>query len=261
MNKRTEYDLPTKETIDGRPLIGITCRHVTSKETPGLNDLRLRTPYYHAVIQAGGFPILLPVAAERAILDGYFNLIHGIVLSGGDDIPPQMFGEERHPKTKDEDGLRLAIELEWTRGALERRIPILGICLGIQMLNVVAGGTLVQDIPSQITNPLAHQNTDDEQMKLFHDVTITPDSRLAQITGRDRLSVNTGHHQSVARVGEGFRVCATTEDGVVEAIESADDHWALGVQWHPERMLDDPIQQNLFKAFVEAVAMSDAVHR
>ena len=231
------------------PVIGITL----DREEPGGYSkfpwLALRENYAHAVAAAGGLPVLLPHEAER--VDDYLGLIGGLIVSGGAfDVDPALFGaSERHASVTTKDA-RTAFELGMTRGALERRLPILGICGGQQLLHVALGGTLIQHIPDEISGALAHEqpNPRDEP---GHIVRILPGTQLHAIVAADELAVNSAHHQAAKEVPLGVRIGAVAEDGVIEAIEAPGQDFCIGVQWHPEFLLSDG-DRRLFAAFVDA---------
>jgi len=179
--------------------------------------------------------------------------VAGLVLTGGEDVDPARYGEQRHEKVRSVNAARDATEAALIEEARARGKPVLAICRGIQILNVALGGTLVQDIPSECRTNIDH---DDEGARTSrtHDVDIEPGSLIAKSGGAEHVSVNSFHHQSVKRVADGMRVTARSPDGVIEGIESTDDDWwAMGVQWHPEEMTDsaEPWDRGLFKAFAK----------
>jgi putative glutamine amidotransferase len=179
--------------------------------------------------------------------------VAGLVLTGGEDVDPARYGEQRHEKVRSVNAARDATEAALIEEARARGKPVLAICRGIQILNVALGGTLVQDIPSECRTNIDH---DDEGARTSrtHDVDIEPGSLIAKAVGAEHVSVNSFHHQSVKRVADGMRVTARSPDGVIEGIESTDDDWwAMGVQWHPEEMTDsaEPWDRGLFKAFAK----------
>ena len=203
--------------------------------------------YVRAVREAGGVPVVLP-NADGAIeqVDDYVALLDGLLMPGGNDIPPSEYGEEPHESVTllDDDRYQFekALGAAWIRDTDK---PLLGICLGSQWINVLHGGSLVQDIPSEYDG-LSHRDRE-------HTVTIEPGSKLAAILGVTNTDVNSFHHQAVGDVGDGLRVVARCPDGVVEATETTDpDRFLIGVQWHPERLPDDQRQQRLLRAFVDA---------
>jgi putative glutamine amidotransferase len=178
--------------------------------------------------------------------------VSGLVLTGGEDVDPQRYGEKRHEKVRSVNPARDATEAALIEEAKARGKPVLAICRGIQILNVALGGTLVQDIPSQVGTQIAHDE-DSPRDKRSHEISVEPDSLIAKAVGAEHLTVNSFHHQSVKRVADGMRVTARSPDGIIEGIESTNDWWVMGVQWHPEEMTDspEPWDRGLFKAFAQ----------
>ena len=223
----------TVETAGDRPLIGISSLS---------NDACVR-----AIRESGGIPVVLPDAdGSPGMIGHYLGMLDGLLMPGGADIPPSEYGEEAHPTVRVLDEDRATFEKALGRAWIERTDkPLLGICLGGQWINVLHGGSLVQDIPSEFG--LSHRDT-------THPVKLAPDSRLARIMGATELQVNSSHHQAVRTPGTGLRVAARSPEGLVEAIETTDpDRFLIGVQWHPERMVPgDPAQIRLLRAFVDA---------
>ena len=233
------------------PIIGIPCysaaRADTARPLYGNNQ-----SYVQAVLRAGGAPLLIP-PAETSVLAAIAERLDGLLLSGGGDVDPRLYGEEPLPECQPPEVERDATELFFTRWALERRLPLLGICRGIQVLNVVQGGSLYQDLPSQYDKPLRHNCAGEQRNYVAHTIQIDPDSQFGTIVGATTAGVNSFHHQAVKALGEGLRVVATAEDGVVEAAEMPDYPFVITVQWHPEAMdEDDPISVRLCAAFVAA---------
>jgi len=232
-----------------RPVIGIT---LDSEAPGGYSNLpwyALRENYADAVTAAGGLPLPLPHEPDQA--GDYLELIDGLVITGGAfDVDPVLFGAgERHPTVITKDR-RTAFELAVTRGAIERDIPVLGICGGQQLLHVVLGGQLIQHIPDEVTGALAHEqpNPRDEP---GHSVAVTPDTLLHRIVGRDSLDVNSAHHQAAKGEPSGVKINAVAPDGVIEGIEATDKTFCLGVQWHPEYGVSAG-DANIFRAFIAA---------
>jgi putative glutamine amidotransferase len=231
------------------PVIGITL----DSEAPGGYSkfpwYALRQNYCGAVASAGGLPLAL--AHEPELAEAYADTIDALVVTGGAfDVDPTLFGAgERHATVTTKDR-RTAFEFALTRAMLARDKPVLGICGGQQLLNVVLGGTLIQHIPDSVPNALAHEqpNPRDEP---GHDVAIKPGTQLHRIVGAERLAVNSAHHQAVDRVAPAAVVNALAPDGVVEGIEDGRYRFCIGVQWHPEFTLSDG-DVRLFTAFVEA---------
>lgn len=216
--------------------------------------------YADSIIQAGGLPVMMPILKEKNSIRRLLRNAGGVLLSGGDDPNPARFGEELHPTTKlmnadkEESDFLLAVE------ALKSGKPVLGICWGLQLINLVRGGTLIQDIPSQVENAIVHRLP--HRKPAYHRIEIAEKSLLARVLrGTDRdgrkgakltAEVNSFHHQAVKEIGKGLRRVASAGDGVTEALEGEGDRFLLGVQWHPERMPDDPFARRLFQAFVRA---------
>ena len=232
-----------------RPVIGIT---LDSEAPGGYSNLpwyALRENYADAVTAAGGLPLPLPHEPDQA--GDYLELIDGLVITGGAfDVDPALFGAgERHPTVITKDR-RTAFELAVTRGAIERDMPVLGICGGQQLLHVVLGGQLIQHIPDEVTDALAHEqpNPRDEP---GHSVAVTPGTLLHRIVGRDSLDVNSAHHQAAKGEPSGVKINAVAPDGVIEGIEATDKTFCLGVQWHPEYGVSAG-DANIFRAFIAA---------
>ncbi len=232
-----------------RPVIGITL----DSESPGGYSkfpwYAVRANYADAVAGAGGLPLALPHHA--ALAGDYLDRLDALIVTGGAfDVDPLLYGEaERHGSVSLKQG-RTAAELALLQGALARDLPVLGICGGEQLLAVALGGTLIQHIPDSVAGALAHEqpNPRDEP---GHVVAVTPGSRLAAIIGAATMSVNSSHHQAVRDPGPGARVNAMAPDGVVEGVEDPSRRFCLGVQWHPEFLID-PGDQRLFEALVAA---------
>jgi putative glutamine amidotransferase len=221
-----------------RPVIGITSSHLIDKASHGVFPRHaLPTAYSAAVHRAGGVPVILPFIPEAA--EQMLELIDGLILSGGSDLDPALFGDaEVHPQTYDILPDRDSAELALANGALARDMPILGICRGIQALNVAAGGTLYQDVPDQFSQEIRHRQHESEipADQPGHTVTVQPGSLLERTYGAGPIPVNSFHHQAVKGIAPGLVVSGRSEDGLIEAIESTDHAFVLAVQWHPELM-------------------------
>jgi putative glutamine amidotransferase len=234
-----------------RPLIGITAASFVVKGKP---YHRGYAPNVAAIAAAGGLPVYVPPGLDDETLRELYERLDGLLLPGGPDVRPSVYGQPQHPMTLVIDDPRDALELTLARWAAEDDLPVLGICRGHQVLNVALGGTLVQDIPSQVETTLKHDQPDGlPRANRLHTVEIAEDSHLASILSETRLSVNSLHHQSVAEVAPGVKVTATAPDGVVEALEIPGKPFVLSVQWHPEDLYaEDPAMARLFEAFVSA---------
>ena len=235
------------------PLIGIPGRRDQSSRS-GSPTLAQNRTYVGAVATAGGAPVLIPLDLDEGALRAIYERLNGLLLAGGVDVHPRHYGEAIHEECDQIDEARDAVELTLTRWALAERLPILGICRGIQVLNVAAGGTLYQDIASQVPGSLKHDCWPDyPRNHLAHQVTVNGDSHLAAIFSQSQVAVNSTHHQAVKDLAAGFRIVVRATDGVIEAIESHDHPFALGVQWHPEELAEDaPPMRQLFEDFVSA---------
>jgi putative glutamine amidotransferase len=230
----------------GRPIVGIT---LGDGDEPGLHAMR--EDYVRSVEQADGVPVVLPpVRPEDAgrVLDR----LDGLLLSGGVDVDPSLYGRAPHPKLGRVNRRRDDFELALVREALERDLPTLGICRGQQVLNVARGGTLVQDIPSQWTGAMDH-DARGRRWRRTHDVDVLPGTRLRALLRRDSVAVNSFHHQAVSDLGDGLVVSARSRDGVVEGLEMPGRRFVVAVQWHPESFWNrEDSFQLLFDAHVEA---------
>ena len=223
------------------------------KPTIGVTRCSRLDDYVASVEQAGGRARVLEVSeSPRKLL----SELDGVLLTGGGDVDPVLYGEDRHPTVEDAEPGRDEFEIDLARRAVAADLPLLAICRGAQVLNVAAGGTLVQDIPSAVRSDLRH-TIQEPKNAVAHDVTVTPGSRLEQALGptvdaAHTCRVNSRHHQSVGRVGDGLSASAVAADGVVEAIERPDGSFCLGVQWHPENFWRSGEFAPLFEAFVTA---------
>jgi microsomal dipeptidase-like Zn-dependent dipeptidase/gamma-glutamyl-gamma-aminobutyrate hydrolase PuuD len=218
---------------------------------------RISNAYSNAIIKAGGIPVLIPLTNNRDVLEAIVSRIDGLALSGGGDIYAPLFNEELHPEVKSYDLERDNYELELVRLAAARQIPILGICRGIQLINVAFGGNLIQDIPSQVPSSGICHSQEEERKVATHTVNILPHSTLHKITGKEILPVNSFHHQAVKIVAPGFEAVAHADDGVIEAIESTEGKSIMGVQWHPENMVlaDNTVMVDTFRHFLNEASL------
>lgn len=210
--------------------------------------------YVHSLIAAGGVPVLTPTALDEATIYEFFRAADAVMLTGGDDVDPALYGEEKHEKTGGIDPDRDRVETALTRWAVAENKPLLGICRGIQVMNVALGGSLIQDIPSQAPSELTHAGHwhGAARDQVLHTVRCDADSRAALLLGAE-VGVNSFHHQSINRVGDAYVVTGRSTDGIVEAIEIPSQRFCLGVQWHPEEMAagrEDML--SLFRALVQA---------
>ncbi len=226
----------------------------TTEIIRGRSRVRVNEAYTAALASVGLIPIILP-PVDPMLAAASLTDVAGLVLTGGEDIDPGLFGEDRHPSTGDPHAGRDAYELSLARIAYEQRVPTLAICRGAQVMNVALGGTLVQDIPSQHPSEIDHDPAERRNERV-HAIDVDPESRLADILGTTSIAANSSHHQSVNRVAEGLRITARSPDGIVEAVEASDPAWwMVAVQWHPEELTGtaEDWDRRLFAAFANEV--------
>lgn len=236
-----------------KPIIGITCGH-TAKSG---GRYYVNEPYVRCIEKAGGMPLLIPAMKDDLDIKGLLQSMDGILLPGGVDIDPVHFGEEPLEGLGDVEPEWDRLELFVARLALEWDLPILGICRGIQLLNVAAGGSLYQDISSQVNAQRIQHRQKAPRWYATHYISIEAGSILEQLWGRDEVRVNSFHHQAVRTLAPGFTVTAKSRDGIIEGVESHSHRFACGVQWHPELMVEShPEQLGLFRQLVTSAASS-----
>lgn len=223
----------------------------------GITASRKLEDYRQAILHVGGEPRVLEAATP---VNEALRGLDGLLLTGGDDVAPARYGEPAHANVHEAEAGRDEFELALVAAARAQKMPIFAICRGIQVLNVACGGTLVQDIPSQVTGAVAHSLPvpPNQSYSLAHEIWIDKDSLLARLM-KDRIAddtceVNSRHHQAVKAVAPGFKVSATAPDGVVEAIEDPDAGFCLGVQWHPENFWRTGEFRPLFEGFLNAAS-------
>lgn len=240
----------------GRPLIGITAFHTRHITPPHLPLVALGQRYVTAIEAAGGVPLIVSPGLDDENLQVIFERLDGVLLPGGGDIDPACYGETPHPSLTETNVERDHLELSLARCAVDANKPLLAICRGIQVLNVALGGSLVQDIPTQIANALPHTFDETKVPREFtaHVVHIEPNTQLHGVMGVDRADANSWHHQSLKQVAPGLNVVARSPDGVIEAVEMPERRFIIGVQWHPEWLYDrQPEMKRLFEALVQAI--------
>jgi putative glutamine amidotransferase len=237
-----------------RPVIGIPAQadFRAGSERPFYGNNRT---YVHAVEEAGGLPILIPLFTNLHELEELFPRLDGILLSGGIDLEPSLYGEQKHPMIEKCDPRLDAFEVALTTLALQKDIPILGICRGMQLLNVLLGGNLYQDIASQCPGTLEHRRRDLPRTELTHTVTVEAGSLMEKLLGTRQCWVNSLHHQAIKEPGEGVRISGRSDDGIAELMEVSGHRFVLGIQGHPEEIYEQvPAFARLFRAFVCACA-------
>lgn len=228
-----------------RPVIGITTDHHDT-EPRYLSTMT----YVAAVEKAGGLPLLLPFDVDHALIPQYVDLLDGICFSGGNDMNPVRYGEEWHPKVARMDERRERFEFALIAEVEKRRLPALGVCFGSQLMNVHRGGSLIQYLPEQGPADCLEHRYLKEKGVTRHPVKLDADSQLGRAIGKTEVSVNTYHKQAVKQIGKGLRVIATAPDGVIEAFEDPSLPMFVAVQWHPERLTDEPEHLAPFKLLV-----------
>lgn len=237
-----------------KPVIGIVLDHeVKNTSQGGYSDrpwYALRTDYAKSISNNGGIPIHIPYAEH--LIDEYIKLCDGILIPGGEyDIHPSFYGRKLIKEVNFSTNDRTIFEIKLLERVMDNDVPFLGICAGQQLLNVGLGGSLYEDIDTQIKTNISHKNHGKPQDALCHDVHIIPGTKLANIFKKIKLLVNSHHHQSLRDLGEGLIVNAKAEDGVIEGIEHKTHSFCLGVVWHPEYETNVEESQ-LFQAFISA---------
>ena len=229
-----------------KPLIGIGS---DVQSPPGKRERAFAyLTYVEALRRTGAIPVLIPPQPENAA--ELIQDLDGVLLAGGDDCDPSFYGQQPLPSVEPMDPRRQANEVSLAKYAREAGVPTLGICLGVQVMNVAAGGTLVQDIDTQVETEIEHASEPEDRAR--HDVIVEQGTKLAGVLARRELNVNSSHHQAIRDVGDGLRVTAHAPDGVIEGLEDPRHPFYVGVQWHPEDMSGESSATSIFSAFVDA---------
>lgn len=233
------------------PLIGISCETVSERKDFADYELVCDHRYALAINNAGGHPVLLPLAHRKMALKRYLEGIDGLLIVGGDDVDPRLYGETPRSRTKVGFSKRTAFETWLYQAGRRRRLPIFGICYGMQLINVLEGGTLYQHLhPKKKGTRIDHRG----RRKARHKVHVVPGTSLAEIMNVRETVVISEHHQAIRYLAPGFVPSVMADDGIIEAIENPEMPQVLAVQWHPERLPYSRVTRRLFKSFVEACA-------
>ena len=246
--------------LDRPPLIGVSTSemrvpertHSLDESEPPMRELALGMSYPRSVERAGALPVVL-APVDVVHVEALLDRLDGLMLSGGPDIHPSAYSAEEHPALGPTERDLDTFELALVRAADARGMPILGVCRGLQILNVARGGSLVQDIPEAIGGDIQHRQELPGRIPT-HGIVIEPGSRLEGVMGRERHEVNSFHHQAVGRLGRHLLAVAWAPDGVVEGIEAPDRDFVVGVQWHAESLAEREDQTGLLTAFAAAAA-------
>ena len=229
-----------------RPIIGILA------EVDSTLAGRVGHLYVHAIEQSGGVPLLLPYVAESDTLASFAECCHGFLFTGGGDIDPLRYGEERLPECGEPSCNRDVLDLAAFNAIMQTGKPIMAICRGIQLVNVALGGTLYQDLPSRLGEAVRHRQ-EEPQDAPSHTVRLLAETPLRELAQQEVIPANSFHHQAIKALGRGLEVMATAEDGVVEAVYLKGEQYLRAYQWHPERLYgSDPRQRALFDDFINA---------
>jgi putative glutamine amidotransferase len=233
------------------PLIGITTSR-THLRTGAVVHGAIDT-YVNAISRTGAHPLLIPLGLPEGVLTGLLARLDGILFTGGGDVHPRMYDSQLVPEVNEIDEDRDRVEIHLLQGAVQSGTPFLGICRGLQVINVALGGTLYEDIQTQHPNAIKHDYFTSSGWKrdhLAHPVTLERSSRMAALMQVETLQVNSMHHQAILRLAPGLNATGCAPDGILEAFELVDHPFGLAVQWHPECLPEDPLQRALFEAFV-----------
>lgn len=233
-----------------KPLIGITTRN--GRDADGHPLTALQHSYITAVAQAGGLPVLIPAVLPAEDFLDLYSRLQGILFSGGGDVSLKYFNGSDHPRIGEVDEARDLTEITLLRRAVSDGKPILGICRGVQVMNVALGGTLYTHIADQLKGALDHNYPGNLRRALVHPVNVDETARAAGVFGETLLHVNSLHHQGLKEIAPSLRAAGYAPDGLVEVVEIPDHPYAIGVQWHPEWLTDQPAMQRLFQSFVDA---------
>lgn len=232
-----------------KPIIGITSYDIESE-----NVHRVSKNFIDAIIKSGGVPVIIPSIKKEEDYDIYLDTVDGLVFTGGEDVFPGHYGEDPLDETKFISIDRDESEINLFKRAYKRKMSILGICRGLQIMNVALGGNLYQDIPTQIENANGHRSDIEALNDIYHSINIVEDTMMKEIFKEQEVFVNSYHHQSIKDLGKQLKVSSYSKDGVIESVENMEDRFLLGVQFHPERLYTKyPEHLNMFERFIDSI--------
>jgi putative glutamine amidotransferase len=237
-----------------KPLIGLTTTFTQRRSHPPIYSTN--RPYTEAVRQAGGIPVLIPNNLVEDDIDSLLERLDAVLFTGGYDIDPACYGHPNHPMAEKIDHNRDLVEIYLVKCLARSGKPFLGICRGLQVIDVALGGSLYEHLPDQLPGNVHLENHDKPRNFLAHTVIVDPGSKLSNILSCHETRVNSLHHQGVCQVAPDLQVTAIAPDSLVEAFELRDHPFGLAVQWHPEELQQDPAMRNLFVAFIHACQLS-----
>lgn len=241
--------------MQDHPVIGCTSFRRRVDKPSSFELVGIKRSYVEAIVAAGGVPLLIPIGLGAAQIEFLFQRIDGLLLPGGGDVDPSCYTDDaRHSTLRGVDRARDELEIFMAQTAVSQGKPVLAVCRGQQVFNVALGGTLWQDLGSQMPAAIRHDHVPGHLRSfLQHDVSVLPDTKLACILASDRVQVNSLHHQGIRHLASELAATAYAPDGLIEGVEVPGHPFAVGVQWHPEELIhDDPAMLNLFRSLVEA---------
>ena len=239
-----------------KPVIGISASMFRTLASTTIKSY-INEYYVNAVSDAGGIPIVLPITDDESVIPGMVSVIDGLILSGGADVNPLIYGEEPHPALEKLMPRRDTFETKLLKTVIDKGLPVFGICRGEQFINVFHGGTLYQDIHKMTDSDVRHRQLGNQEMGT-HTIDVKEGSWLHGVLGKKTV-VNSYHHQAVKDLAPGFEVVARSKDGTIEAIEKKEGPFCVAVQWHPEMMQkNNKLMNNLFKEFIKECAKNEA---
>lgn len=250
-----------KRRDGGKPVIGVTPNFFDADRAGAPHpdgSYYLNVPYVYALKRAGAIPVSLPFLDPGPDVDALLDRLDGVMLTGGFDVDMRLYDEPLHPTVSRVHPDRLRFEVDLVTKTLARDLPYLGICLGLQTLNLAYGGGLWQHLPDHVGEAVAHKQAEEDRAGFAHPVAIEPGTLARRVFGAAEIEVNSLHHQAAGAPGEGLVVSGRSPDGVVEILERPASRFCLSVQWHPEDLIRYPDQAALFAAFVEAATSPGA---